>query len=323
VEKLRWGFIGAGHIASRALYPAISKSNVSEIYAVASRDPHKAKTISPSGRIYTKYQDLLADPHVEAVYISLPNSLHIPLSIQALKAGKHVLCEKPLGLSSVEIREAITASEEVGKLFIEAAWHRWHPRTQRLIEIVQSGVLGELTRIRAAFTYDGLDDDSVYLNPAFGGGSLYDLGPYSTVAPLWITGSAQISDIEVQSVWHKNGVDETTRVNYLVNGVKAETLVSCNIPLSHWLIVEGSRGTLQTGGSDSFDSHNQVSTLELVLNGTTTTEHFAACDPYTLMSDAFAKRVRGSSDWLMPIEESLRNAEFLDIAFSIMGKPSI
>ena len=190
-----------------------------------------------------------------------------------------------------------------------------------MIEIVQSGALGELTRIRAAFTYDGLADDSVYLDPAFGGGMLYDLGPYSTIAPLWLMGSSQTSEIEVQTIWHKNGVDETTRVNYVVDGVKAETLVSCNIPLSHWLIVEGTKGEVRTGGSDAFDSHNQPSTLELIIDGTQSIEYFTSCDPYALMSDAFAKRIRGGSDWLMPIEESLKNAEFLDMAFSKMGKP--
>ena len=103
IEKLRWGFIGAGGIAKKALYPAISKSNVGEIYAVASRDRVKAETISPNGVVYTSYDELLADPKVDAVYISLPNSLHLPLAIKAMRAGKHVLCEKPLAMNAAKV----------------------------------------------------------------------------------------------------------------------------------------------------------------------------------------------------------------------------
>ena len=112
MEKLRWGFIGAGGIAKRALYPAISKSSDGEIYAVASRDRDKAYTISPTGLIYTSYEELLADPKVEAVYISLPNAFHLPWAIKAMRAGKHVLCEKPLGMNATEVREAIAVSKE-------------------------------------------------------------------------------------------------------------------------------------------------------------------------------------------------------------------
>ena len=321
MEKFRWGFIGAGMIAKKALYPAISKSSVGEIYAVASRDADKAMTISPKGLIYTNYDDLLADPKVEGVYISLPNAFHLPLANRALKAGKHVLCEKPLGMNAAEVRESMAIAKESGKMLVEASWNRWHPRTKRIREIVESGKLGKLTRIRTAFTYDGLDDANIRLDPKIGGGILYDLGPYSTVAPLWITGFPEVTDLEVQTVWHKSGVDETTRVNYKVGGVPAETVASSNIPVSHWLIVEGTKGTLRTGGSDSFFSHNNPSTLEIEINGKTKIEHFNAVDPYQLMSDAFARKARGKKDWVMSLDESLRFAELFDAAFAKMGKP--
>jgi predicted dehydrogenase len=105
MEKVRWGFIGAGMIAKKALWPALLNSEVGEIYAVAARDEARAKALSPSGRIYTNYDDLLADPNVEAIYISLPNSLHMPWSIRALEAGKNVLCEKPLAMNAAEVRD--------------------------------------------------------------------------------------------------------------------------------------------------------------------------------------------------------------------------
>jgi predicted dehydrogenase len=321
IEKLRWGFIGAGGIAKRALFPAISKSNVGEIYAVASRDKTKALTISPNGIVYTSYDELLADPKVEAVYISLPNSLHLPLAIKAMRAGKHVLCEKPLGMNAAEVEEAIAVSKESNRIFVEASWNRWHPRSQRIREIVASGELGKITHIRTCFTYDGLDQENIRLDPKLGGGILYDLGPYSTVAPLWAMDFAEISDLDVQVIWHKGGTDETTRVNFTIGGARAETVASDNIQLTHWFIIEGTKGELRTGGNDSFNSHNNPSTLEITVDGKARIERFEACDPYQLMSDAFARVVRGGNDWLMPMDQSLKFAKFFDAIFAKMGRP--
>ena len=321
IEKLRWGFIGAGGIAKRALFPAISKSNVGEIYAVASRDKTKALTISPNGIVYTSYDELLADPKVEAVYISLPNSLHLPLAIKAMRAGKHVLCEKPLGMNAAEVEEAIAVSKETKRIFVEASWNRWHPRSQRIREIVASGELGEITNIRTCFTYDGLDQENIRLDPKLGGGILYDLGPYSTVAPLWAMDFAEISDLDVQVIWHKGGTDETTRANFTIGGAKAETVASDNIQLTHWFIIEGTKGELRTGGNDSFNSHNNPSTLEINVGGKARVERFDACDPYQLMADAFARVVRGGSDWLMPMDQSVKFAKLFDAIFAKMGRP--
>ena len=106
MEKVRFGFIGAGSIARKALYPALMNSSVGEIYAVAGKDETRAKALSPSGKFYTDYQDLIDDPKVEAVYISLPNSLHIPWAIKAMQAGKHVLCEKPIAMNAQELRRS-------------------------------------------------------------------------------------------------------------------------------------------------------------------------------------------------------------------------
>ena len=170
MEKVRWGFIGAGYIARIALYPALLNSEVGEIYAVGSKDQERGKSLSPSGLVYTDYEQLLADPKVEAVYISLPNSLHIEWSIKAMRAGKHVLCEKPAAMDVAELNEAIAVAHETGLIFMEASWNRWHPRTLRLKEIVDSGVIGEVKNIRTAFTYDGLDPSNIRAIYELGGG---------------------------------------------------------------------------------------------------------------------------------------------------------
>ena len=132
MEKVRWGFIGAGYIARIALYPALLNSEFGEIFAVGSKDLERGKSLSPSGLVYTDYEQLLADPNVEAIYISLPNSLHIEWSIKAMRAGKHVLCEKPAAMDVAELKKAIAVAHETGLIFMEASWNRWHPRTLRL-----------------------------------------------------------------------------------------------------------------------------------------------------------------------------------------------
>ena len=238
-----------------------------------------------------------------------------------MRAGKHVLCEKPLGMNAAEVEEAIAVSKETNRIFVEASWNRWHPRSQRIREIVASGELGNITHIRTCFTYDGLDQENIRLDPKLGGGILYDLGPYSTVAPLWAMDFAEISDLDVQVIWHKGGTDETTRANFTIGGAKAETIASDNIQLTHWFIIEGTKGELRTGGNDSFNSHNNPSTLEITVDGKARIERFEACDPYQLMSDAFARVVRGGNDWLMPIDQSLKFAKLFDAIFAKMGRP--
>ena len=318
MEKVRFGFIGAGSIAKKALYPALMNSTVGEIYAVAGKDADRAKALSPSGKFYTDYQELIDDPKVEAVYISLPNSLHIPWSIKAMQAGKHVLCEKPIAMNAQELKEAIKVSQSTGKLLMEASWNRWHPRTVRIKQLVDQGVIGKLTEINASFTYDGLDAENIRTIPALGGGSLYDLGPYSAVAPLWITDFAPVKDIATEVTWHPGGSDETVRTTYTIGGVKANTLTSMNIPNVITLEIIGTEGKISTGGNDAFVSHNSPSTLIIENKDGKKIEEFAACDPYQLMADSFAKKIRGQEAWLLPLEESVKFSEFFDSVFATL-----
>lgn len=318
MEKVRFGFIGAGSIASKALYPALMNSSVGEIYAVAGKDENRAKALSPSGKVYTDYQDLIDDPKVEAVYISLPNSLHIPWSIKAMQAGKHVLCEKPIAMNANELKEAIKVSQSTGMLLMEASWNRWHPRTVRIKQLVDQNVIGKLTEINASFTYDGLDAGNIRTVPALGGGSLYDLGPYSAVAPLWITNFAPIKDITTEVTWHPGGSDETVKTTYTIGDVKAKTLTSMNIPNVITLEIIGTEGKISTGGNDAFVSHNSPSTLIIENKDGKKVEDFAACDPYQLMADSFAKKIRGQEAWLLPLEESVKFSEFFDSVFATL-----
>lgn len=321
VEKVRWGFIGAGYIARIALYPALLNSQYGEIFAVGSKDLDRGKSLSPSGLVYTDYEDLIADPSVEAIYISLPNSLHIEWSIKAMRAGKHVLCEKPAAMNVAELKEAISVSEETGLIFMEASWNRWHPRTLRLKEIIDSGVIGEVKNIRTAFTYDGLDPENIRTVYKLGGGGLYDLGPYSVAAPIWLMDFAPVSNIKTKVTWHSAGCDETLNISFDIAGAHAEALTSMNIPSTLYFDVVGSKGRVCLIGNDAFNSHNKPSAIEIEIDGKVSIENFPACDPYQLMADAMSRRIRGGEGWLMPHWQSIAFAEIFERAFEVMGRP--
>ena len=321
MEKVRWGFIGAGYIAKLALYPALLNSSDGEIYAVASRDTERAKELSPTGLIFNDYEQLLADPNVEAIYISLPNSLHIEWSIKAMRAGKHVLCEKPAAMNVAELEEAISIANKTGLIFMEASWNRWHPRTIRLKEIVDSGLIGKVKEIRSAFTYDGLDPRNIRAIYELGGGGLYDLGPYSVAAPIWLMDYAAVTNLKTDVTWHPGGCDETVLTAFDIGGAHAEALTSMNTPLTLYLDVIGTKGRASLIGNDAFNSHNKSSALEIEIEGKLTEERFPACDPYQLMADAMSRRIRGGSGWLMPHSDSLAFAQTFERAFAVMGRP--
>jgi predicted dehydrogenase len=314
MEKVRFGFIGAGLIARLALHPAMLDSTFVTISAVASRDRERAKALSPSGKAYTDYQELIDDPEIEAVYISLPNSLHIPWAIKAMQAGKHVLCEKPIAMNAQELKEAIKVSESTGKLLMEASWNRWHPRTVRIKELINNEVIGKLTAIDTCATYSQLNDiNKIRTTPELGGGSLYDLGPYSTAAPLWLADFGLITSVDTDVIWHPDGCDETIKVNYKVNDVQCTTLASMNIKSTECLSVTGTKGKIYTVGNDAYFSYKDKSKLIIENNyGKIEVEEFEACDPYKIMAEQFAKYIRGEKTWVMSIYESLKFAELFD-----------
>ena len=232
-----------------------------------------------------------------------------------------MLCEKPAAMNVAQLKEAIAVANETGLIFMEASWNRWHPRTLRLKEIVDSGVIGEVKTIRSAFTYDGLDPANIRAIYELGGGGLYDLGPYSVAAPIWLMDFATVSNIKTDVKWHPGGCDETVTTSFDIGGAHAEALTSMNTPNTLYFDVVGTKGRVSMTGNDAFNSHNKPSTLEVEVDGKVTVENFAACDPYQLMADAMSRRIRGGEGWLMPHSQSIAFAEVFERAFEVMGRP--
>ena len=209
-RKLRWGVISTANIGRRAVNPAIQASKNGELVAVASRHADAARSFADEMNIpetHGSYADLLADEAVDAVYIPLPNSLHRDWAIRAAEAGKHVLCEKPLGLTERECREMGAAADANGVTFMEAFMYRFHPRTEKVLQLIRDGVIGDLKMIHSAFTFRLSHPGNIRLNPDLGGGALMDVGCYCINVSRTMAGREPV-EVQAFAVQSPSGVDE-------------------------------------------------------------------------------------------------------------------
>jgi predicted dehydrogenase len=190
---IRWGILSTARIAERVVAGALLAPNA-EIVAVGSRDRARARAYADEhgiARAQGSYEDLLADDEVDAVYIPLPNSLHVPWSIHALEAGKHVLCEKPLSRDPAQVDAAFDAAERAGRLLMEAFMWRFHPQTDELERLVRAGAVGNVRVVRASFGFGGIDPRNVRLQTALEGGALMDVGCYCVSALRLLLGEPE------------------------------------------------------------------------------------------------------------------------------------
>lgn len=306
---VRWGFIGAGYVASRAMAPAVHVTPGAELYAVASRDANRSAELEPTV-VHDSYRTLLDDSNVDAVYISLTNVQHKEWVIAALRAGKHVLCEKPLAMDAAEVRVMMGAANSNNQLLVEAVWTRWQPRMRRMAEIVQRGDLGEVQNISSAFTFRGELTGNYRSDPAMGGGALLDVGCYQ--AHLWLTLLGETTDVSIENVDRTEGptgIDLTTEVYALLDGkIAADSLSSFDLAPEQRISVGGSDATMRTGAGEAFTFWKQEGTLivgDIV-------ETFAPDDAFASMVQDVSLAIRGESSTVFPVESSLRVAEILD-----------
>jgi D-xylose 1-dehydrogenase (NADP+, D-xylono-1,5-lactone-forming) len=309
MPPLRWGFIGAGFVASRALAPAVHASPGAHLQAVASRDLAKAHALTPT-TTYSDYNALLADPTVDAVYISLPNHLHAAWVIAALNAGKHVLCEKPFATSAHETQTMIAAATECQRTLMEAIWFKWHPRMRRLTELVERGAIGPITTIDSGFSFVLDAPENYRLDPAMGGGSLLDLGPYQLHLWAALTGNtAQIDYDTIERELSARGVDLTTSFTARINqGISATSVVSFTRAPEQHIRVSGIDTTIDFTTGEAFTSWHAPSSLTLA----GVEEAFPPVDPFQLMIEDFASITEGAPNTTAPLETTLFVAQQLE-----------
>jgi D-xylose 1-dehydrogenase (NADP+, D-xylono-1,5-lactone-forming) len=206
---VRWGILSTARINGALLAGARDAADV-EVVAIASRERTKAEEYARERgieRAHGSYEALLADPDVDVVYISLPNSLHVAWTLRALEAGKHVLCEKPLGRRAQDVRAAFDAAERGGRLLMEAFMYRHNPQTLRLMELIAEGAIGPVRLVRAAFSFAARDAADVRLSAALEGGALMDVGCYCVNATRLIAGEPE--RVQAEQVIGGDGVDVT------------------------------------------------------------------------------------------------------------------
>ncbi len=306
---VRWGFIGAGYVASRAMAPAVHAASGAELYAVASRDAARSGELEPAV-VHDSYRALIEDPNVDAVYISLTNVQHKEWVIAALEAGKHVLCEKPLALNADEVRSMNTVAERHQRLLVEAVWTRWQPRMKRMAQVIQRGDLGDIESISSAFTFKGDLTGNYRSDPTMGGGALLDVGCYQ--AHLWMMLLGETIDYSIESVERaegSTGIDLTTSVQTILNGsIRADALCSFDMAPEQRISVTGSIAAMRTGDGEAFTLWKQDATLMIG----DTVETFAPDDAFALMVQDVSAAIRGESAEVFPASSSLRVAEILD-----------
>ena len=307
---IRWGFLGAGWIATRALAPAVHAAQGARLRAVASRSADRSAALKPDV-VHSSYDRLVEDPNVDAVYICLANHQHLEWTNRALEAGKHVLCEKPLGCDAGEARRMADAAVHADRLLVEAVWTRWHPRFRLLAELSTSGALGEIMSIDSAFTFPGQIDGNYRSDPSMGGGALLDIGGYQVHAWAALTGGAQVVDlVQVRASTGPSGVDLTTSVTAVVDGViHATALSSFEQDEAQHLVVRGSDDNAAMAIGPAFTAWREETTLKI--GGRE--ERFAPVDAYQVMIEEVSARIEGSETWIVPIGDSIRVAEILDV----------
>lgn len=311
-DCVRWGILGYARIARLQVIPAILAAGNARFQALASRDParlEEARAQQPGLVCHASYEALLADPQVDAVYVPLPNSLHCEWAIAALQAGKHVLCEKPLALDAAQARAMQAATVASGRILMEAFMYRYTERTRRLREVLASGVLGEIRHVNAAFRFFLNREGTIKMQPALGGGALYDVGVYPLNLLGLVTGGALPVAVHAEATFC-DGVDVNASVLLRYESGLLATL-HCGFDAFGQMGAEivGTRGRLLVPDPFLGDAG------ELILHDKDGSHRIevAASDRYTEQIRAFGEAVLGREAMLLPLEESIRNLEVLDM----------
>jgi predicted dehydrogenase len=310
MAKVRWGVLGAAKIAITKVIPAMQRGAWSEVVGIASREPDKARRAASDLAIpkaYGSYQELLADPEIEAVYIPLPNHLHVSWSIRAAEAGKHVLCEKPIALSAAECRTLIEARDRTGVKIGEAFMVRTHPQWIRARELVRSKEIGDLRAIQVAFSYFNRDAANIRNVREWGGGALMDIGCYAIQIARFLFEQEPVDVVGKLDRDPDFGVDRlTSAVLQFPSGHCVFTCSTQTVPYQKVQIL-GTKARIEV--EIPFNAPPDRPT-RLFIDGRR--EEFPACDQYTIQGDLFSQAIRHGGEVPTPLEDSLQNMAVIE-----------
>jgi len=320
-QKVKWAVLGAAGIARRVI-PAMQQGDYTEVVGIASRDLSKAKAAAAEFGIpkaYGSYEEAIRDGDVEAIYIPLPNHLHVPWSIRAAEAGKHVLCEKPVAMSAAECRTLIAARDRTKVKIGEAFMVRTHPQWLRAREILRSGEIGPFALVIFPFSYFNVDPENVRNISEYGGGAMMDIGCYAVQISRFLLGE------EPARVTARMDKDPQFQVDRLTSGIleypSGQCVFSCATQLVRYQRVQilGSKGRIEVeiAVNPPFDRPTRV----LVDNGAdllgsgVRVEEIPRCDQFTIQADLFSQAIREGGPVPTPLEDSLANMTVIEAVF--------
>ncbi|BBH18934.1 deoxyfructose oxidoreductase [Paenibacillus baekrokdamisoli] len=312
-RKLRWGVIGCAGIAVGAVIPGIQQSETGEVVAIASREISKAEETAAKLNIpkaYGSYEEILLDKDIDAIYIPLPNHLHMEWSIRAIEAGKHVLCEKPIALNAEQAQRMVDASRAAGVHLAEAFMYRNHPRYERVKEIIASGEIGEVRGMHSVFTFNNAGDSSnVRYRKEWGGGSIYDVGVYPISAARMILGS----EPEAVTV-HALISPEHDNVDMMASGIlEFPGNIALTFDCGMWAAFRNTIEVLGTEGRIEIPEAFVGNPDFLVYtNDGKREEKQPTLNQYSLQADEFALTVWGETSGKFAPEDAIANMKVVD-----------
>ena len=321
-DPVRWGVLGTASIARRQVIPAMQRSTRCRVVAIASRDGGRARSVADTlglARAYGSYEALLDDAEVEAVYIPLPNHLHVPWSSRAAEAGKHVLCEKPIARTAGEARELMSVRERTGVLVGEAFMVRTHPQWLKARELVRDGRLGALRLIVGHFSYFRRDPEDVRSRIEFGGGALLDIGCYPVTLSRWLFDEEPIAATAMLERDPDFGVDRLgAGMLRFPSGQASFTFSGQLVPFQSMQLF-GTRGRMHVeipfNAPPKHPCRIYLDDGGSLPGGKLETLKVPAVDQYTLQADQFSEAIRGRATVPVPLEDAIGNMMAIDALF--------
>lgn len=313
--KIRWGILGCAGIAEKAFIPAVRASRNGALAAIASRDGSRAADWARRfgfARAHASYEALLDDPAVDAVYNPLPNDLHAPWSIRALRAGKHVLCEKPMALNADEVRAMIEAAEAGGLRLMEGFMYKFHPQIAVALDLARGGALGGLRTVHASFTFRFARDGANYRwSPAQGGGALYDVGCYTVSIARLFFGAEPVAVSAAARVDPVTGVDMTTAALLEFPGGRfASCDASFEAQFQSRLLAVGADGLLRL--DRAFSAKDFDVAVEVLRGDAAESRVVPKAGMFVNMVEHFGDAVLGLAPLAVPASDAWHNMRVLD-----------
>ncbi len=318
-QPVRWGILGAANFARKHMAPAINMAENAVLAALATSNAEKAApftAIAPGLRVHDSYDALLTDPDIDAVYIPLPNHLHVEWTKKALAAGKPVLTEKPIAMKADEIDDLIAARDAAGVLAAEAYMIVHHPQWQRARHLVRDGAIGTLIHVESVFTYDNrTQTDNIRNRPETGGGGIPDIGVYTYGATRWVTGE-EPDEITHADVDFENGVDVVARVSARFPSFSAHWVNSMRMHPIQDMTFHGTEGIVRLTAPFNANvfgmARIEIHQPELGLR----VERFPSDNHYKLQVEAFGRSLRDGAAYPWTLEDAKGTQAMIDRVFA-------